>query len=71
MNNKNTYIHILPSRENGKEAYLILFLDDAGEITENSQLTGFCPKTHSGKTISNIIIELVDGKPTTVRTIEE
>lgn len=73
-----TSIHILPSREKDKEDYLILFLDEeartkfrTGEDTENTQVTGFCPKNHGGKTIKNIIIELVDGKPISVRTVEE
>lgn len=78
MTNKKTSIHILPSREKDKEDYLILYLDEeahakfqAGEDTENSQLTGFCPKSHSCKTIKSIIIELINGKPVSVRITEE
>jgi hypothetical protein len=73
-----TSIHILPSHEKGKEDYLILALDEkahaefqAGKDTENTNVTGFCIKSHNGKAIQNIIIELVDGKPISVRTVEE
>ena len=78
MSNEKTSIHILPFREKGKEDYLIFFFDEearakfqAGEDTESAQLTGFCIKHHEGKAVTNIIIELIDGKPISVQTVEE
>lgn len=77
MINKKTSVHVLPSREKDIEDYSIFFLNEeahakfqAGEDTETAQLTGFCIKNHGG-TITNIIIEFDDGKPISVRTVEE
>ena len=78
MINKKTAIHILPSRENDKEKYLILFLDEKananlkkGNVFDENQVIGFCPENLNGKTITNIIIEMVNGIPNTVRIVED
>lgn len=69
-------IHIM-QLEPGKEA-LIFYFDghamaqlEAGEDMENIVATSFCAKAHGNATITDIIIDLVDGKPVEVRTVEE
>ncbi len=69
-------IHIM-HLEPGKECLIWYFDEHAtaqletGEDMENIVTTAFYAKAHGDTTITDIIIDLVDGKPVEVRTVEE
>lgn len=52
---------------------LVFFLDEnacAHGVDESTPLTGFRLKNHGGK-LDQIVIQLLDGKPVCIQTIEE
>lgn len=73
MNSSIHIVHLEPGKED-----LIFYFDEhttaqleAGEDMENIVVTSFPVKAHGNAAITNIIIDLVDGKPVAVKTVEE
>lgn len=70
-----TSLHILPFGDKGEE-YLVLYLDEKAHAemeagNDNPVLKAFHIKANSDSSILNLVIDLVDGVPVHVHSLQE